>query len=275
MTSLVSSIKAVAFDLDDTILHDDLSISGFTVCVLRRMSKIGYRIIAASGRAYMSMKPYVELLDCVDAYISCNGAEIWNGATHELIRQELFSEETGREIALFAESHECYAQTYEEDRFCFNMHGEYARKYALSAKLKGVCVGKLSDFIREPRNKILMMDDPARIASMYEEARTLFQGRASVTCSKPFYLEFNPARATKGIALETTAGFLGISAKEVIAFGDSLNDLSMLRAAGTAVTVENGWKEIRPWCDAVCGTNNDDGPACYLNEHFLNMEVLP
>ena len=262
----VSPLCAVVFDLDDTILHDDLTISEYTVQVLRKLHSDGFCIIAASGRAQPSMKPYVEQLGCVDAYISCNGAEIWDGLSDSLLRHELFSAETATEIARFAEEHDCYAQTYEEDRFCFNRYGEYADRYAVSARLKGVYVGKLSEYIHEPRNKILLMDDEARIAVMYKEAVRRFSGRASVTCSKPFYLEFNPVRATKGIALHTLAEHLGIRNEQIIAFGDSLNDLSMLRTAGTSVTVSNGWQEIRPFCTYICGSNNEDGPAHFLDD---------
>lgn len=267
-------MKAVIFDLDDTLLHDDLTISDYSVRVFRRLCADGFFIIAASGRAQLSMKPYVDLLACVKAYISCNGAEIWDGETHRLIHQELFPAETAVEIARFAERHHCYAQVYQGDSFFFNQHDIYAERYAAAAKLKGVFVGKLSEFIREPRNKILMMADESTIASMYNEASGLFAGYASVTCSKPYYLEFNPPNATKGKALLRLAPYLGISTEDVIAFGDSLNDLSMLQAAGLAVTVSNGWKEVRPYCDFICLSNNEDGPAHYLNENYLNSEVV-
>ena len=139
----------------------------------------------------------------------------------------------------------------------------------------GVYVGKLSGYIREPRNKVLMIDREDRIAVMHAEALHRFERRASVTCSKPIYLEFNPLNASKGIALEKVCSRLGILPEETIAFGDSLNDLSMIRKAGTGVTVSNGWKDIRPWCDDICLSNNEDGPARYLNDHFLNGAVTP
>lgn len=267
-------MKAVVFDLDDTLLRDDLSISDFTVRVFRRLHEAGFFVIAASGRAQLSMKPYVDQLGCVSVYISCNGAEIWDGRDHHSISRELFSAETAVQIARFGEKHRCYMQVYEGGCFYFNRDGIYARRYAASARLTGVCAGKLSAFIREPRNKILMIAREAKIASMYTEARGIFDGKASVTCSKPFYLEFNPVNATKGKALVTAADHLGILPEKIIAFGDSLNDLSMLQTAGKAVTVSNGWEQIRPWCDDVCESNNQDGPARYMNDHYLNGEVL-
>ena len=267
-------MKAVVFDLDDTLLHDDLTISGFSVRVFRKLHEKGVFVIAASGRAQLSMKPYVDQLGCVDAYIACNGAEIRDGSTHRLIRQEMIPQDTATEIARYGERYGVYMHVYEGNRFFFNHGGIYADRYAASSKLSGICVGRLSDYIRESRNKILMVDRESRISRMYKEAVSLFDGRANITRSKPFYLEFTPAGTDKGTALGTVASILGISTQDMIAFGDSPNDLSMFRAAGKAVAVSNGWAEILACCDAVCGSNEQDGPARYLNDHFLNGEVL-
>ena len=56
---------------------------------------------------------------------------------------------------------------------------------------------------------------------------------------------------------------------------DTADALQKLRRAGIGVAVSNGWKEILPCCDDICMSNNDDGPAWWLNEHYLNSEVSP
>lgn len=267
-------MKAVVFDLDDTVLRDDLSVSDFTVRVFQALHEKGFYIIAASGRSPFSMKPYLDQLGCIAACISSNGAEIWDGPAQRLVCQELLSEDICIEIALFAESHNCYAQVYRDDCFYFSRRGPWADRYASATRLRGVFVGNLSAFIREPRNKILLIDHKEKIASIYEEALEQFGDRASVTCSKPVYLEFNPLNAVKGKALLTVCSLLDIRPEDVVAFGDSLNDLSMLRTAGLGITVSNGWEQIRPYCDDVCLSNNEDGPAHYLNDHFLNGAVI-
>ncbi len=267
-------MNTVVFDLDDTLLHDDLTISEFTVRVFQALASKGFHIVAASGRSQFSMRPYIDQLSCVSAYISCNGAEIWDGSSHRLIRQELFSADLSREIARFAEQHDCYAQVYEGDSFYFSRFGPWAERYASFTRLKGVFVGNLSEYINEPRNKILLIDREDKIAKLYSEATVLFRNRASVTCSKPIYLEFNPLNAAKGIALQKVCSLLGTHPEDAVAFGDSLNDLSMLRTAGLGISVSNCWKEIRPYSDDSCLSNNEDGPAHYMNDHFLNGEVV-
>ena len=264
------SIQGVAFDLDDTLLRDDRTISEFTVDVLRKISAKGVRIIPASGRTQKSMLPFVNQLDCVSIYIAKNGADIWDNTSGCLLHQELFSVELAREIAAFGRKYGVYTQTYDNEKFYYSVHSQWAENYAASSMIEGQYVGDLESFITEPRNKILMIDDESVISRMYDDACRRFGGRVSVTRSKPFFLEFNPVNATKGNALRKASELLGIPLSSIIAFGDSLNDLSMLSAAGMSVAVGNAWPEVAAECDDKCLSNNEDGVAVYLNKLLLS-----
>ena len=268
-----SPLKAVAFDLDDTLLRNDLTVSPLTLRVFRELHETGFLFVAASGRTLKSMKPFTDSLGCVSLAIACNGALIWNPENGHVLHRETFSVDLCHEIARFGNEFGCYAQTYSNDRFYFNEVSDYSRMYSSASMLPGECVGNLEEFIREPRSKILMMADEEKITRMLNLARLRFEGRASVTCSKPHFLEFNPLNATKGIALTKAARILSLSPKNFIVFGDSLNDLPMLEIAGLSVAVSNGRPEIRCACSAVCFSNQEDGVARYLKEHFLKEEV--
>ena len=273
MISSERSLRAAAFDPDDTVLHDDLSVSSVTLKPVRRFRDAGFVLVAASGRTLMSMKPFTDQIGCVSLCIACNGALIWDPSDCSVLHRETFSMELCHEIVRFGNEFHCYQQTYSDDRFFFNEVSEYSRRYAAVSMLPGECVGDLSAFIREPRSKILMMADEKLVSRMLVLARERFEGRASVTCSKPYFLEFNPPAATKGVALGKAAGMLGLSPENFVAFGDSLNDLTMLRAAGRSVAVANGRPEILAACDEICPSNQEDGVARYLADHFLGEEV--
>lgn len=269
----MSFIKAAAFDLDDTLLRDDLSVSSYTREVFQRLHASGFLLIAASGRTVMSMKPFVDLLGCVSLCIACNGAVIFEPGTGTVLHRELFSAELCQEIARFGNEHACYAQTYSDDRFYFNEYSEYSERYASASRLPGEYVGDLVRFIKEPRSKILMMADEKKIAFMLTEAQKRFSGRASVTCSKPYFLEFNPLRATKGVALAKAAEIVGVPLSSFAAFGDSLNDLPMLEVVGTPVAVSNARPEVLSFCGNRCPSNQEDGVASFLACNVLKEEI--
>lgn len=274
-------IRAIAFDLDDTLLRPDASVSDYTVDVLRRAAAQGIIILPASGRTRDSMWPAVERIGCASAFISCNGADIWGlhpssdgmqpltGAECPLMMQELLPIELAHEVARFASDRGVYCQTYSPSRFFYSIENEYAVSYAHSSSLEGEYVGDLTAFIRQPVTKLLMMDTPERIADLYQEARALFAGRAMLTCSKPYFLECNPLRATKGNALRWCGEHFGFKMDELVAFGDSLNDVSMLEAAGTGVAMGNAREDVKAMGFPVCGTNEEDGVARYIEENIL------
>lgn len=275
------SIRAIAFDLDDTLLRPDASVSDYTVDVLHRAAAQGIIILPASGRTRDSMWPAVSRINCASAFISCNGADIWglrpvsggkfppNGADCPLLKQELLPVELAHEVARFASDRNIYCQTYSPSRFFYSIENDYAVSYANSSSLEGEYVGDLTTFIRQPVTKLLMMDTPERIAELYQEARTIFGGQASLTCSKPYFLECNPLLATKGNALRWCGEHFGFEMNELIAFGDSLNDVSMLEAAGTGIAMGNAREDVKDMGFAVCGTNEEDGVARYIEENIL------
>lgn len=265
------SPQAIAFDLDDTLLRDDRTISAYTLSVLRRAAERGILIVPASGRTGRSMQHFVDQIACSACYVCCNGAEV-RAPGHELLMQELLPVALAREIAAWAEEHGVYAQTYDDVRFYFNRHGKYAEDYKVSSSLEGEYVGNLEAFISRPTTKILLMDEPERISSLLQEARGIWGDRVSLTCSKPYFLEVNPLRATKGNALAWIAARHGFTMEAFTAFGDSLNDLSMLEAAGTGVAMANARGDVKSRVSFICRSNQEDGVAHYIEEYILKEE---
>ena len=127
-------------------------------------------------------------------------------------------------------------------------------------------VGDLEQHLTAPTTKILIMAEPEQISAMMTEAQQLFGDTLSLTCSKPYFLEVNPPNATKGHALAVCAEEMGFPLSECVAFGDSLNDVSMLRAAGIGVCMDNGRADVKQMGFAVCRTNQEDGVARYIQQ---------
>lgn len=261
-------IQAIAFDMDDTLLNDDREITPYTLTILRRVADKGIHIVPASGRARGSMIGFIEQMGCASAFVACNGADVYS-PKGELWKQEAFTVEQAKRCAQFAQETDCYAQCYYDDHFYFAGEKQWADAYASASMLTGQNIGNLVDFIDRPTGKILMMAEPEKIARMLPEARRLFSDIAAVSCSKPYFLEMNPRNATKGNALKYLAERWGLHAEEFMAFGDSLNDLSMLTWAGEGVAMANAREDVKAQVRHVCGTNQEDGVARYIESLLL------
>ncbi|MCX7781953.1 MAG: HAD hydrolase family protein, partial [Negativicutes bacterium] len=79
--------------------------------------------------------------------------------------------------------------------------------------------------------------------------------------SKPTYLEMANPAVNKGRALALLADKLGIAREQVMAVGDSVNDLDMLRYAGWGVAMGNASDTVKAAAAAVTGANDAEGVA--------------
>ena len=74
----------------------------------------------------------------------------------------------------------------------------------------------------------------------------------------------------KGTALRWLAGRLGVDPADCMAFGDNLNDLSMLEAAGWPVAVENAVDELKKAARMIAPCDADDGVAQIIERALRN-----
>lgn len=65
----------------------------------------------------------------------------------------------------------------------------------------------------------------------------------------------------KGSAIEGVCRYLGADIADTIAFGDSMNDMAMIRAAGLSVAMGNSEQRIKDAADIVCESCADNGIA--------------
>lgn len=78
---------------------------------------------------------------------------------------------------------------------------------------------------------------------------------------KSFYFEFTAQHIDKAAALVAVLEPRGLKPEQLVAFGDGLNDVSMLNYVGTGVAMDNAVAELKAVALVVTETNNEDGIA--------------
>ena len=125
-------------------------------------------------------------------------------------------------------------------------------------------VPELKAFLRREGRGVQKMqlftaDIPLRNALLSELAEKYPQ--FAVTSSLPNNIEVNSRLADKGRALLVLAERLGIRREETMAFGDGINDLTMIGAAGTGVAMGNACPEVKKAADLTAPDCDHDGVA--------------
>ncbi|MEH7505280.1 Cof-type HAD-IIB family hydrolase [Neobacillus drentensis] len=271
------SYRMIVLDLDDTLLQDDHTISDRTKQALMDAQELGVKVVLASGRPTSAMFDIAKellLKDYGSFILSFNGAKITNCQTGE----ELFSSTLPPKIVhhLFELSRreDVWIHTYVGDQIITEAGNQFTNIEGEITGLDIVEVGSFVEAVSEPVVKVLMLKEAAKLAYVEEKLQQELAGQLSVMRSKPFFLEFTEQGVTKGTSLSHLIQLLGIKREEVIAIGDSYNDLAMIEFAGLGVAMGNAPDDIKAKANFVTDTNMNDGVAKVVEKFVLKTPAL-
>ena len=116
-------------------------------------------------------------------------------------------------------------------------------------------------------HKFLLMGEPDRILKVEQRIKKEHPG-LSVAASKPEYLEVMNGKVRKSEGVHFLCRALGIAPEESMAFGDGVNDVDMLQAAGRGYAMANAPKAVRDSVSHVALDNDHEGLLAALKENF-------
>ena len=268
MRALERSERVIA-DLDDTLLNEQSQISDYTLAALRRAHERGVWVVPASGRTRTSMTPFLERIGFPTPFLACNGGEVY-AADGTALQRLALPVDVARRVLCFLRERGCYVQAYRDDSFYFDVASDISERYRRSSRMNAIPVGDLYEFLDFETPKLLSVVEPARLMPLYREISAAFPPEEVVfTLSSSTFLEAEPPNATKGKGLTRLAELMGFPLAQTAAFGDNLNDVSMIQAAGCGVAMENALDEVKRAARFICGRNTDDGVARFIERYVL------
>lgn len=98
-------------------------------------------------------------------------------------------------------------------------------------------------------------------------------GADNVAISGRCWIDVMAPGANKGTALRQLAGILDIPMERTVAFGDYLNDYELLRAAGTAIAMENAHPDLKAIADRIAPPNTEYGVMTVLDEMLTQAQA--
>lgn len=260
--------RILALDLDGTLTNSKKEITPRTFDVLMEAQQKGLRLVLASGRPIEGVQPLAAKLCLKDfgGYIlAFNGGLIIECSTGKPIYQKLLDVafyphlyEVGNtdDFKILSYLNHCIAS---ED-----IENEYV---SYNARLNKMPLRKLESFLEEinfPEPKCLIVGNEAKLAILEKELAAYYSGIMSIYRSEPFFLDILPLGIDKASCLEFLLHHIGYKREELIACGDSYNDLSMIRYAGLGVAMSNAQPEVKNVADYITLSNEEDGVAAVV-----------
>lgn len=262
--------KLVAVDLDDTLLDEQLRLTERVKEAVAAVRAAGVLFTFSTGRMFCSAVPYAKELGLDLPLITYQGALVKNALSGEVFRHRPLSLPFAREIVARVHELGYHLNTYLDDALYMEKDTEEGRRYTGISGIMPELVGDLLKVLDRAPTKVLAIAEEALLDQLSEEMMAKYAGAVHVCKSKPYFLEFSHAQATKGYALKELAEYFGIKREEVIAVGDSYNDLEMLEYAGLGAVVANARDDLKKKADYVTSAPNGDGVVEVLEKYVLN-----
>lgn len=268
-------VKLIALDLDDTLLNDNREISDKNVHVLKRAASLGIYIVLCSGRAEAGILPMVRRLDLAGTQsgryiIAVNGCSIFDLHKRDRIYTRQVTGDTLIYANRLANDMGFFTEVYGPDIIYTEKETEWTTIDSKLCHVKLETVTDYENFLKQGFVKMLIPGEPEKIQIIQKKLKDHFGENASIFTSKPYFLEVLPPNCGKGQAINFLADHLGISRKETIGFGDSMNDEDMIRECGYGVAMCNGLEEIKNLADFVTEKNNNEsGVGDFIEKYVL------
>jgi Cof subfamily protein (haloacid dehalogenase superfamily) len=270
-------IRLVAIDLDDTMLTDELIITPRTKDAIRRARRQGVAVTIATGRMFESSLPYAKELALDDVpLITFQGALII-GLDGSVVSHRPMNREISLEMLDFLLSYNCHVTLYINDTLYLEETSSETERYRARIRVKFHVVPSLRAMLtscHEEVTKYVFMAEEDIVKNVLADFEARFVGRAQAVPSKPNFLEISRPDTGKGVALEDIAIGLGLNRQQVMAIGDSPNDLDMLAYAGWGICMANGVDEAKSIARWITASNNEEGVAVAI-EHLVLHQVNP
>ena len=302
-----AAIRLITTDLDETLLRKDKSFSEYSRNVLERLMEKGYLVVPASGRDLKRMGENILTMPGIRYAVTLNGAQVYELDGRAVPAAEIGQQpeiRPVRRVGEFPLSEEeailsldwmrpyCNILEMDTDRGLLRevtvvrpgcheaLTGEplneevaerFIRKRYFFINFDVPKYQSLSEYIRQEHPVVWKVSGFYADRQQFEAIlKKDFPDRNVNFCASDDLLtETSSAHASKGNGLRKLMQVLGIPKEAVLVFGDNGNDIDMFHAAGTSVAVGNALPEVQAEADLVCGTNDEDGVAEFLEEQLL------
>lgn len=253
-------IQAAIFDVDGTLFdYREKKIHDSTVDAIDRLREQGVTIIIASGRSYPLLGEECLRKIPADYYVTANGHCIQDSLGKELFSHRFSFEQTQQVVELTRKYGNGLLMKYTDFSCLYSRPEEMFQVFnniGLSRDVFKVCTEMNYHYRELPIGFTIRGADEIKqeLAAISDVFRVeLFHDVTECDV-------FSPA-LNKMTALRHLTDMLGIAPENCIAFGDSRNDIEMIRWAGMGVAMGNSCQDLKDVADTVCGSSWEDGIA--------------
>lgn len=271
-------------DLDGTLLDRNGRLSEGSRIGLTRLLEQGLLFTVASARHVSSIRSLLGELPLRLPVISGNGAYIsdMTSGRHELVRaiapalaQSVFALIRAHGLMPFFSTHSAQG-----DRLFYQAAYNQGQQSFIDERLRNGDARlrkseHLQDELGDPVVTFVVVEREAPLRALQAAITALCGDAVETHLAEDLYLPGWPwltvhdKRATKDQAITTLVERYNLTEREIVVFGDHVNDVSMLRAAHRGVAMENAIEAVKQEAHTVIGSHHEDSVVDFIDRDWL------
>lgn len=273
------TLKLVAIDMDETLLRKDKSYESERFeKIVKTLTERDVSVMIASGNDVRKIKSYLsdEILETI--YLAGdNGNDIELAGEH--IHTNYIDIKALEEVYALVDSDDDLQMIFNSPNNAYSKYIYEKDREFISLFYEEINMIDSLDEIPEGeqpiKGAILSSKELKDTKKVVAKINNDIDGLASVTTGEGWFDVYN-SEGGKGSAIDWLQGVKGTKPAETIAFGDSLNDSSMMEYADYSVAMSNADEDLKDICDYEIG-NNEDQAVLDILEKFIetgNMDFM-
>jgi Cof subfamily protein (haloacid dehalogenase superfamily) len=270
-------VRLAAFDLDNTLVGPDMTLSPRVRSAVAQTLARGVAVTIATGRGSAPACLFARALGLTTPLICFQGGLVYDCGARRVLHETRLDPAVIPIVARLAETHGWNLQFETPDMSYLPRESNHPP--ALLDELLRVAPWKrvdnfLTGLPEVPHKFILSVHSPDERETLAADLRRRLDEAGltrsvTVVPSHPILVEGIPPGLNKATGLAWLANYLGLPAAAVLAVGDNDNDAPMLAWAGLGVALANASPAARAAADWIAPSVDDDGAAVALEKYVL------
>lgn len=270
-------IRLIATDMDGTFLTGFSEGHPDNIEAVRLCGERGIRVCACTGRYWANSHGFIKRMGLDDMAVFCNGALVADIHTGEAVYSRKMQPEVLRRVLEFGREMKARMNVCDASgMYVYAPDGNIGFPRRPDQEFGFIKIyDNLDELVGASAStalKVFMGVDAGEHRHTVEEWIGN-AGSAEITTSAPGYMEVMAAGTSKAEGLAILAAHYGIAQENVMAFGDNMNDMSMLEWAGVGVAMANGDDGLKRRADIIAPVNTEAGVARVIEEKVLGIQA--
>jgi HAD superfamily hydrolase (TIGR01484 family) len=279
----------IAIDLDGTLLSPEGTVTPRTKAAVHAALRAGLLVCFATGRNWTESRTVLDAVAHYDSAVFVGGAMVVDTRQRVTLHRTLMEPALARDLCEVLESSGHAVLALQDTAAAGGVDYLVSGEVPLNAETRHwmrvtqATVRRVARLGRHDHGhtvRIGIVARPDEVMAVKAEltrrfAERIFFHAIHVPQAGVDVLEVFDPSVNKWEGILHVARRHGIRPEQVVAIGDDVNDLHMVRSAGMGVAMGNARPELVAVADRVIGHNRDDGLARFLEELVSSHAVEP